>query len=117
MPAMTPTGAPVEEFLDAVSDEQRRADAYAVSALMADVSGEPPVMWGSSIVGFGTYHYRYASGREGDAPLVGFSPRKPHLVLYLAGEFETKNAETLARLGPHSVGKGCLYLKRLTGVD
>jgi hypothetical protein len=74
-------------------------------------------MWGTSIVGFGSYHYRYASGHEGDAPLAGFSPRKQHLVVYLVSEFQTRHRSTLARLGPYKHGKSCLYLKRLADVD
>ncbi|MGH2583789.1 MAG: DUF1801 domain-containing protein, partial [Dehalococcoidia bacterium] len=98
-------------------DERRRADARQVCALMQEVTGEPPVLWGSSIVGFGSYHCRYASGHEGDAPLVGFAPRTQQLVLYLIGGFEDRHQATLARLGPHTTGKGCLYLKRLVDVD
>jgi Domain of unknown function (DU1801) len=74
-------------------------------------------MWGTSIIGFGSYHYRYASGHEGDAPLASFSPRKQHLVVYLVGGFEDRHARDLAKLGPHKTGKGCLYLKRLSDVD
>ena len=84
---------------------------------MAEVTGEPAQMWGASIVGFGTYHYRYDSGHEGDAPLVGFSPRKTQLVIYLVGGYEERYQAALARLGPHKTGKGCLYLKRLADVD
>jgi Domain of unknown function (DU1801) len=112
-----PTGADVEAFLDAVPDERRRADARTLCALLADTTGEPPVLWGATIVGFGSYHYRYESGHEGTSALVGFSPRKPHLVLYLVGGFEDRHARLLARLGPHKTGKGCLYLKRLDDVD
>jgi len=100
-----------------VPDERRRADAVAVCKLMAEVTGEPAQMWGASIVGFGTYHYRYDSGHEGDAPLVGFSPRKTQLVIYLVGGYEERYQAALARLGPHKTGKGCLYLKRLADVD
>ncbi|WP_354641049.1 DUF1801 domain-containing protein [Kitasatospora camelliae] len=115
-PRTKPTGASVEEFLAAVADERRRRDAQAVCALMAEATGEPPVLWGDSIVGFGTYHYRYASGREGDWPPVGMSPRKQALTVYLAEGFD-RYADLLARLGPHTTGKGCLYLKRLDAVD
>lgn len=117
VPGTGPTGASVGEFLAGVPDERRRADAERVAELMAEVTGEPPVMWGTSIVGFGSYHYRYASGHEGDAPLTGFAPRKPHLVVYLVAEFETRYPAALARLGPYKAGKGCLYLKRLDDVD
>jgi hypothetical protein len=74
-------------------------------------------MWGAGIIGFGTYHYRYASGHEGDSALASFSPRRQHLAIYLAGEFENRHQPVLARLGPHKTGKGCLYIKRLEDVD
>ena len=83
---------------------------------MVEVTGEQPTMWGGSIVGFGTYHYRYASGREGDGPAVGFSPRKQALTIYVSEGFEAYD-DLLARLGPHSTGKSCLYIKRLADVD
>jgi hypothetical protein len=114
---MSPTDAPVEAFLESVANERRRDDARRLCAIMQEISGEPPRMWGSSIVGFGNYHYRYASGHEGDAPLAGFSPRKEHLVVYLISGYEARYASTLARLGPHKTGKGCLYLKRLADVN
>ena len=114
---MRPTGAPVEEFLAGVPDGPRREDARRLCATMAQITGEPPAMWGSSIIGFGAYHYRYASGRSGDSPLAGFSPRRQHLVIYLVGGFESRHQSVLARLGPHKTGKGCLYLKRLDDVD
>ncbi|GAA3731477.1 hypothetical protein GCM10022225_11660 [Plantactinospora mayteni] len=117
MPKTAPTEVSVDDFLAALPDEQRRADADRLRALLRDVTGEEPVMWGPSIVGFGRYHYRYPSGHQGDAPLVGFSPRRQHLVVYLVGGFEQRYAATLARLGPHKTGKGCLYLKSLAGVD
>jgi len=116
-PAMRPAGASVEEFLARVPDQRRRADAHRLRAMMRDITGEPPVMWGTSIIGFGTYHYRYASGREGDSPLVGFSPRRQHLVIYLVGGFEDRYQPVLARLGPHRAGRGCLYIRRLDDVD
>jgi hypothetical protein len=116
-PVTRPTGAAVEEFLAAVADENRRADAVAVCELMQDVTGEPAAMWGPAIVGFGSYHYRYDSGHEGDAPLVGFSPRKQNLVVYLVGGYEERYPALLEKLGPHKTGKGCLYLKRLAAVD
>ncbi|RLP95318.1 DUF1801 domain-containing protein [Micromonospora sp. BL4] len=116
-PVTVPTEVSVDEFLAAVPDERRRADAGRLRAIMSEVTGEPAVLWGSSIVGFGSYHYTYDSGRTGDAPLVGFSPRKQHLVVYLLGGFEDRYAGILERLGPHRTGKGCLYLKRLDTVD
>jgi hypothetical protein len=117
VPAMRQTDASVEEFLAGVGDEQRREDAHRLCTMMRDITGEPPVMWGASIVGFGTYHYRYASGREGDSPLAAFSPRRQHLVIYLIGGFESRHRAVLARLGPHKTGKGCLYIRRLDTVD
>jgi hypothetical protein len=103
-------------FLAAVADPGKRADAQALAKLMAKATGEPAVMWGAAIVGFGSYHYKYESGREGDMCLVGFSPRASGLVLYLmtraAGE-----TELLARLGKHKVSGGCLHIKRLADVD
>jgi hypothetical protein len=108
--------ASVAEFLAAVADPKRRADAEAVTALMTEVTGTEPAMWGSSIVGFGTYHYRYATGRQGDSPAVGLSPRKQALTIYLSAGFDGY-ADLLARLGPHSTGRSCLYIKRLSDVD
>ena len=116
-PKMVPTGADVAAFLSTVADEGRRADASTICELMASVTGEPAMMWGSSIIGFGTYHYRYASGHEGDAPLAAFSPRKAQLVVYLVAGFEERYGKQLARLGPHKTGKTCLYIKRLSDVD
>jgi Domain of unknown function (DU1801) len=115
--AMVPTPADVDAFIDAVPNETRRSDARALCELMSSVTGEPPVMWGPSIVGFGSYHYRYESGRTGDAPVAGLSPRKANLVVYLVGGFEDRYAKLLDRLGPHTTGKACLYLKRLADVD
>jgi len=114
---MRRTGASVAGFLAGVPDERRREDARRLCAMMQEVTGEPPAMWGTSIVGFGSYHYRYASGREGDSPLASFAPRGQRLVIYLVGEFAERHQSVLARLGPHQTGKGCLYLKRLDDVD
>jgi hypothetical protein len=116
-PTTTPTTTDVEAFLDAIPDETRRADARQLCTLMAGVTGEPPVLWGSSIVGFGSYDYRYESGHEGRSALAGFAPRKQHLVLYLVGGFEDRHHTLMAELGPHKTGKGCLYIKRLADVD
>ena len=116
-PAMRRTDAPVAEFLAQVPDERRRADAGRLCAMMQEITGEPPAMWGTSIVGFGSYHYRYASGHEGDSALASFSPRSQYLVIYLVGEFTDRHQSALARLGPHKTGKGCLYIKRLDDVD
>jgi hypothetical protein len=110
-----PTDVSVDAFLEAVAHPVRRADGQAVRAMMARVTGEPAVMWGPSIVGFGRYHYRYASGHEGDMCRVGFSPRSAKLVLYVGGfpEYE----EMLAKLGKHKTSKACLYINKLADVD
>ena len=110
-----PTDASVDEFLEAVEHPVRRADGKALREMMERVSGEPAVMWGPSIVGFGFYHYRYESGHEGDMPRVGFSPRSANLVLYVGGfpEYEA----LLAKLGKHKSSKACLYLNKLADVD
>ena len=112
----TATGGDVDAFLDGIGDEQRRRDAILLAGLMREVTGQPAVLWGSAIVGFGSLHYRYATGREGDVPLVGFSPRKAQTVLYLSGGMDDY-ADLLARLGPHTTGKSCLYVKRVDRVD
>jgi hypothetical protein len=111
-----PTDASVAAFVAGIADERQRADSERLIAVMSDVTGEPATMWGPSIIGFGSYHYRYASGREGDAPLVGFSPRRSALTLYASADDDVR-AKLLARLGPHKVGKGCVYVKRLSDVD
>lgn len=110
-----PTQVSVDAFLDAVAHPVRRADGQALRAMMERVTGEPATMWGPSIVGFGSYHYRYASGHEGDMPRVAFSPRSANLVLYVGGfpEYEA----LLARLGKHKSSKACLYLNKLADVD
>jgi hypothetical protein len=110
-----PTGADVTAFIDTVEHEGRRADGHELRALFERISAEPAVLWGPSIVGFGSYHYRYASGHEGDAPRIAFSPRKANLVLYL-GRYSGFD-DDLARLGKNKVGKSCLYLGRLSDVD
>jgi len=114
---MRRSGRSVEEFLAGVPDEQRREDSRRLCTMMQEITGEPPAMWGASIIGFGTYHYRYASGHEGDSALASFAPRRQHLAIYLVGEFESRYRSVLARLGPHKSGKGCLYIKRLDDVD
>ena len=115
-PKTRPTGASVAAFIDAVPDERRRADCREVGLMMQTATGAPPEMWGPSIVGFGRWRLRYANGREDDWPLIGFSPRKADLVLYLMPGFEQRG-DLLARLGRHKTGKVCLYLKRLSDVD
>ena len=110
------TDASVEVFLDSIEDEQRREDCKAVAQLMQQVTKEKPKMWGSSIVGFGQYHYKYASGHEGNAALTGFSPRKQALTLYIMGGFDTYN-DLMSKLGTYKIGKACLYVKRLADID
>jgi hypothetical protein len=110
------TVASVDGFLSAVEPPQRRDDAQKVCAMMARVSGEKPAMWGPSIVGFGSYHYKYASGREGDSARIGFSPRKNALVLYMLDGYREREA-LLQRLGKHTTGVSCLYIKKLSDVD
>lgn len=115
-PKTKPTKVAPEDFIAAVENEQKRKDAEWVMAMMTDVTGEPPVMWGPSIIGFGSYHFVYASGREGDWMVTGFSPRKTALSIYLMSGVE-REAELLAKLGKYKTGKSCLYIKRLTDVD
>jgi len=108
-----PTKLSVSTFIDAITDQSRRADAKALVKLMQKASGEKPKMWGPSIIGFGSYHYTYDSGREGDMPVVAFSPRKAATVLYGLSDAEA----LLPKLGKHTRGKGCLYIKKLADVD
>jgi hypothetical protein len=111
-----PTKLDVATFIDALTDEIRRMDAKALVKVMQSASGEKPKMWGPSIIGFGTYHYTSESGREGDMPVVGFSPRKAATVLYGVKRSNESDA-LLAKLGKHTTGKGCLYIKKLADVD
>ena len=106
----------VEDFLEDIDDPGKREDSKAISVMMEELTGARPKMWGESIVGFGDYHYKYASGREGDWFLVGFSPRKQNLTLYIMGYLEFY-ADILEKLGKHKHGKGCLYIKRLKDID
>jgi hypothetical protein len=115
-PKTTRNDASVEAFLDAVPDARRRDDARTVCALMAEVTGEPPAMWGDAIVGFGSRPLRYASGRELDWPVVGFSPRKAALTLYVMDGVDGYE-DLLGRLGKHKTSKACLYLPSLAAVD
>lgn len=110
-----PTGASVEKFLKQIPDETRREDCRQVARMMEEITGEKPTMWGPSIIGFGTYHYEYASGHQGDWPIAAFSPRKQDLTLYLMPGFE-QHRELMEKLGKHSTGKSCLYIKRLSDV-
>lgn len=111
-----PTPISASEFIDAVENPLRREEAKTVCAMMARVTGEPPIMWGPSIVGFGSYRYKYDSGHEGDMCRLGFSPRKAQLVLYILTE-DRAQGEQLARLGKHKTGKSCLYINKLADVD
>ena len=110
-----PTKASVEKFLNQVPDETRREDCFKVAKIMEEITGCKPEMWGPSIVGFGSYRYKYASGREGDWPITAFSPRKQDLTLYIMPGF-TQQAELMEQLGKHRTGKSCLYIKRLSDV-
>ncbi|HEV7345277.1 MAG TPA: DUF1801 domain-containing protein [Devosia sp.] len=115
-----PGSANVGEFLAAVEDPDRRRDCETLVEMMQQVAGKPPVLWGS-MIGFGQYHYRYPTGTEGDAFLIGFSPRKSDLSIYLMGTLFSEEAERraalLAKLGKHRMGKACLYVKRLSDID
>jgi len=108
--------ASVEGFLNSVKDEQTREDCFEILKMMKQVTKEEPKMWGSSIVGFGSYHYKGASGREGDWMLTGFSPRKQNLTLYLMHGFDEQK-DLLKKLGKHKTSMGCLYIKKLDDVD
>lgn len=111
------TGVDPLEFLAAVEHPQRRADGFRLLEIMKDVTGEEPYMYGPSIIGFGSYHYVYESGREGDAPLAAFSPRKAQMVVYLLGDYETKYPEQLANIGKYKPGKACFYFSKLDDLD
>lgn len=115
-PKTRPTDVAVEDFLSTLDDPTTRDDCRALVTLLEHVSGEPAVMWGPNIIGFGSYHYRYASGREGDAAVIGFSPRVGKLSLYL-NDGTDQHTEALAHLGRHSASKACLHVKRLADVD
>ena len=108
--------ASVTHFLDNVTDEQKRKDSFEILKVMKQITKEEPKMWGASIVGFGSYHYKGASGREGDWMLTGFSPRKQNLTLYLMHGFDEQK-DLLKKLGKHKTSMGCLYIKKLDDVD
>ena len=112
----TPNDQSVEKFLNSVADERQRRDSLTLLELMKQVTKMEPKMWGSSIVGFGSYHYKYASGREGDTILAGFSPRKQNLTIYNMGGLEEQD-DLFKKLGKYTTGGGCLYIKRLDDVD
>jgi hypothetical protein len=115
-PKTKPTDTSADSFVAALPDEKKRNDSLELLAMLREVTGEQPQMWGDSIVGFGSYHYTYASGRQGDWFVAGFSPRKQNLTLYVMGGFEPHD-ELLAKLGKHKLGKGCLYINKLQDVD
>jgi hypothetical protein len=116
-----PTDVAVEDFIGRLDDPKKREGSHALIELMTRVTGAPARMWGPSIVGFGSYHYKYASGHEGDSCLAGFSPRKAEFTIYLNGrpppDTLAQREALLARLGRHRMGKGCLYVKRLDEID
>ena len=112
----TANEASVEEFLSKVEDQQKRKDCFEIVKIMKQVTKEEPKMWGSAIIGFGSYHYKYESGREGDMPQIGFSPRKQNLTLYI-GVGDNSDNPLLKKLGKYTTGKVCLYIKKLADVD
>lgn len=112
-----PTEVAVHEYVAQIEDAQKRADSAVLIEMMRRVTGEEPKMWGPSIIGFGRYHYKYASGHEGETCVAGFAPRKAEFSIYLWPEAEPWREKLLARLGKHRMGKGCLYVKRLEQID
>lgn len=112
----TETKKSVAQFIKAIPDKVKQQDSHRIVELMQKATGYPPKMWGPSIIGFGSYHYKYESGHEGDMPLVGFSPRSAAIVFYLSGNFKGRD-EMLQKLGKHKTGKGCVYVKRLENID
>jgi hypothetical protein len=111
-----PTAASVDDYLAAIEDITRRSDCAALVEMMSNITKQAPIMWGDSIVGFGSYHYKYESGREGDAALTGFSSRKGDISVYLVAS-GTEQEQQLAKLGRHKMGKSCLYIRRLCDID
>lgn len=111
----TATDASVDDFLAGI-DEQKRRDSYDLISMMKRITGCEPVMWGASIIGFGTYHYKYATGHEGDMAMLGFSPRKMNMTIYIADGF-THYTDLLTRLGKHKISVSCLYIKSLDDID
>jgi hypothetical protein len=110
------TEASVEDFLNLIENDQKREDCFEIVKMMKQVTKKEPKMWGPSIIGFGSYHYKYESGREGDSPQIGFSPRKQNITLYILSGADHENP-LLQKLGKHSTSKVCLYIKRLADVD
>ena len=111
-----PNDQSVEDFLNKVPDEKKRQNSFAILELMKQVTGDKPIMWGDSIIGFGTYKYKYASGRQGEWPVTGFSPRKQNLTIYIMSGFDEYD-DLLTQLGKHSTGKSCLYIKKMEDID
>src|ERR1700752_860972 len=111
-----PTNQSAKSFINSVEDPQKREDCFAIARLMEEATGFKPKMWGTSIVGFGSYHYKYASGQEGDWPLIGFSPRKQNLPIYIMAGFDQYD-ELMAKLGKHKTAKSCLYIKKLADLN
>jgi len=111
-----PEDTSAEAFIDSIEDPERRADCARIADIMAEATGEPAIMWGTSMVGFGSYHYRYASGREGDFFLTGFAPRKTNISVYIMAGFADFDS-LMQRLGKYKTGKSCLYIKRLADID
>jgi len=110
-----PTAKSVDAFIAAIEDEQKRDDSYELIKILKGITADEPLLWGPSIIGFGNYHYKYETGREGDMPLAAFSPRKNAIVLYILG-FDKKEA-MLEKLGKHKSSKGCVYIKRLSDIN
>lgn len=112
----TETDSSVTEFVNKIEIEVKRSDSFKLIEIFKSITGFEPKMWGPTIIGFGSYHYKYASGHEGDAPLAGFSPRKDSLVIYFAVEYENREA-LLSKLGKHKSSKSCVYVKKLSDID
>lgn len=115
-PKMKETDNSVTDFIESVENEKKKVDAYQLLSIFKEVTGYDAKMWGPSIIGFGSYHYKYASGREGDAPLVGFSPRKAKISLYLSYESEERD-KLLEGFGKHTKSKACIYINKLADID
>jgi len=111
-----PTDLEALDYLENIDNEQRKTDCLALNTLMKESTGEHPVMWGTSIVGYGSYHYKYESGREGDMPLIGFSNRKQNITIYIMTGF-SRYEELLEKIGKFKIGKSCFYIKRLSDID
>lgn len=111
-----PTDESVTQFIEQIPDQQKRVDSYKLIEIMEEITAQPATLWGPSIIGFGSYHYKYASGHEGDAPLVGFSPRKPAISLYLY-TCDDEQKYDLEQLGKYKMSKSCIYVKRLSDID